>query len=82
MKIPCENCMCLPVCVNKVVITPSVGTKWSFYFYSSSLTDECSILWKFIHHGPGFEPTKLFYLKLKGLIKKGEGYYGYVNKSM
>ena len=71
--IPCESCLCLPLCVNIVKFTKRHGTKYTFsYGYGfgiQELENKCSIVSNYVNQRhSNFFKLKNFYLRRRGLI--------------
>ena len=63
MKIPCENCICLPVCINDVSVEYNVEYSHHIDFGYTQLHNKCYLI-----HNQIFEDVKKFYLQKMGLI--------------
>jgi hypothetical protein len=71
-KVPCDGCICLPICLNKIRLKRD---NWSsaYYYFDASMIN-CSDLDKFLIDSDNFNDLKFFYLKLKGYLSLNGGY--------
>jgi hypothetical protein len=70
MKIKCEGCFTLSICLSQVHFQPQPEFSFGYIFGWGNCTKRCDYLNKlsFAFNSPEFESVKHFFLKEKGIL--------------
>jgi len=69
MIIKCEECICMPICINQVIFTKQEGNSFTYTMTFNGLTEKCNYFneaWNADTYL--YQQIKKFFLKQKGLI--------------